>query len=80
MLHYSLQNFLGTVNRKFKGCMLEFEGEEHPAVAASYHSLGNVERALGNYQDAKVLHEKCLAIRRRSLGRNPLIATCVLPL
>ncbi|WAS90654.1 serine/threonine-protein kinase [Nannocystis punicea] len=42
-------------------------GPDHPTVALSLTSLGNVQRVLGNLREALALHEEALAIRRGTL-------------
>ena len=46
-------------------------GPEHPDVATSLDSLGNLLHVQGDYAPARVLLERALAIRERALGPGP---------
>ena len=45
-------------------------GEDHADVARSYNNLASEYYRLGEYNQAKELHEKALTIRKRIFGEN----------
>ena len=45
-------------------------GEDHPHVATSYDNLALVYNSLGEYNQAKQLHEKALTIRKKIFGED----------
>ena len=48
----------------------KFLGEEHPDVAFSINNLGRVLYKQGKYEEAEVLFQRALKIRRKSLGKE----------
>ena len=44
--------------------------EDHPDEATSYNSLASVYKRLGEYNQAKELHEKALVIRKNIFGES----------
>ena len=47
-----------------------YHGEDHAAVATGYNKLASVHDRLGEYNQAKELLEKALAIRKKIFGEN----------
>ena len=45
-------------------------GEDHADVATSYNNLASVYNSLGEYNQAKELHEKALTIRKKIFGED----------
>ena len=45
-------------------------GEDHADVATSYNYLASLYNRLGEYSQAKELHEKALVIRKRIFGED----------
>ena len=45
-------------------------GEDHADVATSYSNLASVYNHLGEYNQAKELHEKALTIRKEIFGED----------
>ena len=45
-------------------------GEDHADVASSYNNLALVYYSLGEYNQAKELHEKALTIRKKIFGED----------
>ena len=45
-------------------------GEDHADVATSYNNLALVYERLGEYNQAKELHEKALTIRKQIFGED----------
>ena len=45
-------------------------GDNHAYVATSYNNLGSVYNSLGEYNQAKDLHENALMIRKKIFGEN----------
>ena len=50
-------------------------GEDHPEIAASLNSLGNIARRRGRYREAEALHRQALDLKVRHLGpEHPEVA------
>ena len=45
-------------------------GEDHADLASSYNNLAEVYYSLGEYSQAKELHEKALTIRKKIFGED----------
>ena len=45
-------------------------GEDHADVATSYNNLASLYNRLGEYNQAKELHEKALVIRKKIFGED----------
>lgn len=49
---------------------LKIFGENHPAIARSYHRMGNANKGMGDREQALEFWNKALAIRLKTLGEN----------
>jgi tetratricopeptide (TPR) repeat protein len=49
-------------------------GPDHPSVSLNLHNLGESQRLLGNYQDARATFERSLVIKREHLADHPSVA------